>query len=536
MKRVLWWISGVGMVGMLATGAFVLLMGAGGPLAASIAAQTPLEAPIVTLRAADTLVGQISASGSIAPVEIEHVVLEVDGAVQEVLVEAGDVVTAGAPLLRLDTSDLELAVLQAKLDVATAQNTLAQLQEQASATELAEARADLESAQRKLEDARKPATATEIAAARANVAAAWAKYNDLKAGASADERVKLEANLRKAEVAMQEAQRNYDKIKWAGDAGMTAESAALQKATIDYEAAKADYAVASAPADEADLQSAISQAHDAQQQLADLLARPDAAEVAAAEAQVAAAQTRLDDLLQGASDLEIEAATIKLQSALVTLGEARRQLAKATLTAPSDGSVLTVSATKGAQARAGAEAATLADLTQLKLTVYVAEVDVNKVALQQSAEVAIDALPGRSFSGTVTRIAPVNSGGSGAVSYAVTLALAGDLSGVLPDMTAVARFRDESLTGGWLAPTTALQRSGDATTLPVLRDGVVTQISVTTGAVQGEWTVIYADALREGDQVVGAVRIPSAENRGGDAMMIQRGGFPPRPPQGFGGE
>jgi hypothetical protein len=35
---------------------------------------------------------------------------------------------------------------------------------------------------------------------------------------------------------MQEAQRDYDKVKWAGDAGMTSkESADLQSATIDYE-------------------------------------------------------------------------------------------------------------------------------------------------------------------------------------------------------------------------------------------------------------------------------------------------------------
>jgi HlyD family secretion protein len=532
MKRGFLWMVGVIVIAAASIGAFMLLTGPGGSLAATVLAQTPTETPTVAIRAADSMVGQISASGSIAPVDIEHVVLAVDGTVREVSVKAGDAVAAGAPLLRLDTSDLELSVLLAELDVATAQNSLAQLQEPASVTELAEARADLESAQQKLEDARKPATATELAAARASVASAWAKHSDLKAGASAAELVKLEANLRKAEVAMQEAQRDFDKVKWAGDAGMTAESARLQEATIDYEAAKADYEVSVAPADEADLQSAISQANDAQQTLDDLLAKPDAADIAAAEAQIAAAQTRLDDLLQGAGDLEVEAKTITLQTALVTLGEARKELAKATVTAPITGSVLTVSATEGSQARAGEEVATLADLSQLELTVYVAEVDVNKVALHQAAEVEIDALPGRILAGTVTRIAPVSSGGSGAVNYAVTVALDGDLSGVLPDMTAVARFRDESLTGGWLAPTTAIQGAGDAATLPVLRDGVVTQISVRLGAVQGEWTVVYADELRQGDQVVGAVRIPSTENQATETET--QGGFPPRPSQDFG--
>jgi multidrug efflux pump subunit AcrA (membrane-fusion protein) len=135
---------GVIVIAAASIGAFMLLTGPGGSLAATVLAQTPTETPTVAIRAADSMVGQISASGSIAPVDIEHVVLAVDGTVREVSVKAGDAVAAGAPLLRLDTSDLELSVLLAELDVATAQNSLAQLQEPASVTELAEARADLD--------------------------------------------------------------------------------------------------------------------------------------------------------------------------------------------------------------------------------------------------------------------------------------------------------------------------------------------------------------------------------------------------------
>lgn len=532
MKRGFLWISGM-VAGALATGAFVLLTGSGGPLAASLSAQTPQQAPLVTVRAADALLGQISASGYIAPVATEHVVLEVDGVVQGVLVKAGDVVTAGDPLLQIDTSALEQAALLAELDVATAQNSLAQLREPASELELAEARADLESAQQKLADARQPATDAELAAARANVASAWAKYNDLKAGASAAELTRLEANLRKAEIALQEAQRAYDKIKWAGDAGASREGADLQKATIDYEAAKADYEVATAPADEAELQAALSQAHNAQQALDDLLAKPDAAAIAAAEAQVAAAQKRLDDLRNGADALDIEAATIKLQSALVMLGEARKELAKANVTAPITGHVLTVGIQEGSQVRAGAEVMTLADLSQLELIVAVAEVDIDKVAIGQKAEVTIDALPERTFAGEVTRIAPVNSG-SGAVSYAATIALTGDLQGVLPDMTAVAQFIDVAAIGGWLVPTTSLHHNGGQTTISVLRAGAIEEISVRTGDVQGEWTVVYADELQTGDQVVGSVTttMPTSRDERRNVMQGAAGGPRLIPPGG----
>ena len=520
MGRLLKWGLGVLVVAGVSIGAFALLTGPGGPLAATISAQTPGEVPTVAIRAADSILGQISASGSVAPVDVEHVVLGVDGTVLEVLVEPGDMVAAGDALVRLDTSDLELSVLMAELDVATAENTLAQLQKPAGETEIAEARADLLSAQEKLADAREPATAMEIQAAQASVAAAWAKYNDLKAGPSDAELTRLEANLRKTEIALQEAQRAYDKVKWANDAGMTAEGA------------KADYEVSVAPADEADLQSAISQAKDAQQKLDDLLDRPDPVDIAAAEAQVAGAQTRLDNLLDGADDLEIEASTIKLQTALVALGEARKELTKAEITSPVTGSILTVATQEGSQERSGAQVATVADLGALELTVNVAEVDVNKIATGQAADVSVDALPGRQFAGQVTRIAPVNSGAAGSVSYAVTIALAGDLAGLLPDMTAVARFVDESIAGGWLVPTASILGEGSAATVPVVRDGVTTQVPVTTGPVQGEWTVVYSAALRSGDQVAGTVYAPSAASQ--DEAESGGGVFPPRPPEGFG--
>ncbi len=532
-KFLLWTITLLG-VAALSIGAFGLLTGPGGPLAASISAQTPDQVETVTIRPADAMLGQISASGSIAPEDVAHVVLSVSGAVQEITVEPGDLVAAGDPLLRLDTGDLELSVLLAELDVATAQNSLAQLQQPATASEIAEARAELESAQKKLEDAQQPATVVELQAARASVASAWAKHNDLKAGPSAAELTTLEANLRKTEIAMQEAQRAYDKVKWAGDAGTTPQGADLQSATIDYEAAKAEYEISMEPAAQADLQSAISQANDAQQQLDDLLAKPDAADIAAAEAQVAGAQTTLDNLLDGADDLEIEAATILVQSALVSLGEARKQLAKATVPAPITGSVLAINTQEGREEQSGAEVATLADLAHLKLAVNVAEVDISKVSPGQPVDISVDAAPGQSFAGVVTQIAPVNSGGGSAVSYAVTIALDSDLAGLLPDMTAVARFVDPAIADGWLVPTTSIQGAGAAATIPLMRAGVVTQLPVETGAVQGEWMVVYSGELQEGDQVVGTVRIPSAENQAA-ATETQGGGFPPRPPEGFGG-
>lgn len=116
MKKFLLWTIGLLGVAALSIGAFGLLSGPGGPLAAPISAQTPDQAPAVTIRRTPCS-GQIDRVGPDCAGRSATVVLSVDGAVQEITAEAGDVVTAGDPLLRLDTADLELSVLLAELDV-----------------------------------------------------------------------------------------------------------------------------------------------------------------------------------------------------------------------------------------------------------------------------------------------------------------------------------------------------------------------------------------------------------------------------------
>lgn len=145
---------------------------------------------------------------------------------------------------------------------------------------------------------------------------------------------------------------------------MTSEAAALQQATIEYEAAKADYEVSSEPASNSDVQSALSSARNAEE-LNDLLAKPDEAEIASAEATVASAQKKLDDLKSGTASLEVEASQIKLDQVLVDLEEAYTDLSKAKVLAPVDGVVLSLDSEKGQRVSAGTTVATLADISQL---------------------------------------------------------------------------------------------------------------------------------------------------------------------------
>ena len=193
---------------------------------------------------------------------------------------------------------------------------------------------------------------------------------------------------------------------WRNDAGATQESANLQKATIDYEAAKADYELAVEGASDADVQSAVSSIRSAQQQLDDLLSQPNAADVASAEALVVGAQSKLGKLRDGADDLAVQASQIQLQQALVSMEEALVKLQAAQVTAPIDGVITAVDIEVGQTVRAGQAVVTIADPRHLSVDALVAEVDVAQLVEGQPVSITLDAIPGRTLAATLTRIAP----------------------------------------------------------------------------------------------------------------------------------
>ncbi len=476
------------------------------------ATETELAASIETtlIRPAETAVDRVTAAGNIELVDTKQVVAQVNGYVDEVLVDVGDVVGSGDLLVALDRADLGRAVDQARINLTSAELQYENLLADASAAELAAATADLKSAQENLTEVQNGVSDGELAAARSSAGSAWARYNDLLDGASENERIQLAATVENARVTMQEAQTEYDKVAWRQDVGMTRQAAQLQQATISYESALAAYEEAVAPASEADLQSALSQAQTAQQQLDDLLAGPTAVNIAAAEAQVAAARSKLDTLLRGADETDIELAQLSIEQAQLTLLEARLDLIKAELVAPAAGTVLRVNVDESDRISAGTVAITIADLSQLQLTIDVAEVDIPKISVGQLADVTIDAFPERVFAGMISGIDPSSNAQEGVIDYPVTVRLIDEaLTYVRPGMTAVATLRSEMADTRWLVPTTAVQEYNGETVVIKARDEQTQPVAVVVEGVQGEWTVVRSTQLQDGDEVLGVTTFVS---------------------------
>ncbi len=491
---------------------------------------TGLETTLI--RPADTAVDRVTAAGNIELVDTGQVVAQVDGYVEEVLVEVGDVVGSGDLLAALERGDLRRAVDQASINLTTAELQLENLLAAASAAEVAAAEADLKSAQESLAEVQNGASDGELAAARSSASSAWARYNDLLDGASENERIQLAASVENAHVAVQEAQTEYDKVAWREDVGMTRQAAQLQQSTISFESAVAAYEEAVAPASQADLQSTLSQAQTAQQQLDDMLAGPTAVNIAAAEAQVAAAQSRLDTLLRGADETDIELARLSIEQAQLTLLETKLDLIKAELVAPAAGTVLRVNVDESDRISAGTVAITIADLSQLQLTIDVAEVDIPKISVGQLADVTIDAFPESVFAGMISGIEPSSNAAEGVIDYPVTVRLIDEaLTHVRPGMTAVATLRSEMADARWLVPTTAVQEYNGETVVVKTGDEQTLPVTVVVEGVQGEWTVVRSTQLQNGDEVLGATTFFSQD----DDWTPFSGGPPPGAARAGGG-
>jgi len=131
-------------------------------------------------------------------------------------------------------------------------------------------------------------------------------------------------------------------------------------------------------------------------------------EMMALEAQLAAqvvmAETQLDALRAGLIPEEISAIEARVDQARAGLEALMAQRDMLALTAPISGTVVDILMREGEVAAQGATLISVADLTDLTLTVYVPETWLGEVWLDQIANVHVDSFPGRTFQGYVSHI------------------------------------------------------------------------------------------------------------------------------------
>ena len=394
----------------------------------------------------------VSATGEVRPARWAGLSFPVDGQVQTILVEEGQTVTSGQPLIQLDAVRLNRAVSEAQAARSAAEADLARLKAGAHPQDVAAAEQAVAAAKADIQIAKAGVDAAEaalgqaqagisvagaqVAVAQAGVKVAQAELAMAQAGARPEELSAAQAALDQARAAVRVAQANHDR---AGGASNTAEALALEQATLGLQIAQAKYdglAAGPRPADLAPFQAGV---QAAQAQLAQVKAQASAVDaqvpaaqaavaqaeavLAAAQAQAGQAQAALDRLRAGPTAEELavaEAAVGRASEALLTAEAMRGQ---ATLAAPFDGAVALIQVRVGEQVLPGTPVLMFGDLSTLQVeTTDLDEVDVARIQSGQRVSLTFDALPDKVLAGHIVRIAPMAAPGQGATTYTAVIA------------------------------------------------------------------------------------------------------------------
>jgi HlyD family secretion protein len=551
-NRAFWIASGI-------TAALVLLIAAGcQPLTQQARRDAALEPDQVFTAFVGNLAAEASASGQLQPRQQASLALGTSGVVDQVYVEIGDTVQAGDVLIRLESDDLERALLSAQQDLAIQEANLAELLQGAHAVDIAAAQEAVANAQAQLDDLLAGPSTEELARAQAAVESAQAQLVDLQAGPSTEQVAQARTRLASAQASLQAAQaRNqalddqlvvaqndidnaqlakdrardaYDQLVWNDwKAGVSwgpysPQGTAVKKAAANYEAAIANLNLTRLQINDSNLRQAQYQVAQAQAALA-ALSEPKTAQIAAAQAQLTHAEASLErlmedktvqiasahaqlkqaeanlaKLLEGASDEQLAIAQAQVEQARISLEEAQENLDKATLTAPFDGLITDVYVAEGELANG--PAVELVNMDSLQVVLDVDEIDIGHIAIGQPAVVTLEPWPDRELSGQVVSIAPKAKGIGEIVAFEVYLDL--DAAGlpVLTGMTANAELTADGRTDVLLVPNRAIVADRPANKYYVSRvngDEIVkTEVSI--GLRDSRYTEVVS-GLAVGDQV-----------------------------------
>lgn len=181
----------------------------------------------------------------------------------------------------------------------------------------------------------------------------------------------------------------------AAEAALTGARSTLAKARNDLTRAKELFAQGAAAAQQVDQAQA---AYDA------AVAQDHGAEDAVAQAHAALTAAEANRMQVQIRQHELEAARAALAQAIATLRYTEVLAAHNTITAPSDGVVLTRNIEPGEVVAVATPIYTLINVQDMWLRVFIPEKKLGYVRVGQRAQIMVDAFPHRTFAGRVTEI------------------------------------------------------------------------------------------------------------------------------------
>ena len=221
-----------------------------------------------------------------------------------------------------------------------------------------------------------------------------------------------------------------------------------------------------------------------------------------------------DDIILGLSgdDLteSIQSASESLRSAEISMQNLQDAMNNYTITAPISGTIIEKDAKVGDAVKAGDTLCIVYDLSYLEMGINVDELQISSITVGQKVQITADAVPDKTYVGTVTRVSMKGTSNSGTTTYPVTIRI-DDTDGLRPGMNANAEIVVAEAKNALVVPNAAVVRgsyvlvtkdspsAANADTTMEAPEGFV-YVPVKTGVSDDDYTQIVS-GIQEGDTI-----------------------------------
>jgi HlyD family secretion protein/macrolide-specific efflux system membrane fusion protein len=210
----------------------------------------------------------------------------------------------------------------------------------------------------------------------------------------------------------------------------------------------------------------------------------------------------------------LQSANVVLAGAKVAQGAAQDRLRYTQIAAPMDGTVIQRGIEPGEVVTPGVQATfegkalmTIADLSTLIVKADLNQIDVAKVKLGQKVKLTLDALPGKNYEATITKVAPASSvqKGKDVEVFPVEATLSKTDGEIKPGMTADVRVHIETLPKVLFLPIEAVVKEGGkayVTKVVAGEKGQQTRKTEVKTGVRNDRDVQILEGINEGEKVL----------------------------------
>ena len=221
-----------------------------------------------------------------------------------------------------------------------------------------------------------------------------------------------------------------------------------------------------------------------------------------------------DDIILGLSgdDLteSIQSASESLRSAEISMQNLQDAMNNYTITAPISGTIIEKDAKVGDAVKAGDTLCIVYDLSYLEMSINVDELQISSISVGQKVQITADAVPDKTYVGTVTRVSMKGASNGGTTTYPVTIRI-DDTEGLRPGMNANAEIVVAEANNALVVPNAAVVRgsyvlvtqdspsAANADTTMEAPEGFV-YVPVKTGVSDDDYTQIVS-GIQEGDTI-----------------------------------